>query len=89
MAMIVRRIATVLALFAVLVTASLALAPLPAAAQTGGQVPGQALGTTSDTDFWRQVRQGAQGQVSIPNPNAGVLIQSEGDNWRSVRNGPL
>lgn len=89
MVMIARRIATVIALFAVLTTASLALAPAPAAAQTGGQVPGQALGATSDSDFWRQVRQGAQGQVSIPNERAGVLIQSEGDNWRAVRNGPL
>jgi formate dehydrogenase subunit gamma len=30
-----------------------------------------------------------QGNVSIPNKQAGVLIQSEGENWRALRNGPL
>ena len=29
------------------------------------------------------------GSVSIPNAQAGQLIQSEGDNWRAVRNGPV
>jgi formate dehydrogenase subunit gamma len=58
-------------------------------AQEQGQVPGSALGNTSDTDFWRAVRQGEPGRVSIPNAQAGVLIQSEGDNWRAIRNGPL
>lgn len=60
-----------------------------ASAQQGGTVPGNALGATSDTDFWRAVRQGEQGSVSIPDARAGVLIQSEGDNWRAFRNGPL
>ncbi len=55
----------------------------------GGLVPGQALGSNSDSEIWRAVRQGQQGNVSIPDKQAGVLIQSEGDNWRAVRNGPL
>lgn len=55
----------------------------------GGNVPGDALGTSSDTDLWRAVRGGIQGNVSIPDKKAGQLIQSEGDNWRSFRNGPL
>jgi formate dehydrogenase subunit gamma len=54
-----------------------------------GNVPGESLGNTSDTQFWREIRRGMQGTVSIPNEQAGVLIQSEGDNWRAVRNGPL
>jgi len=54
-----------------------------------GGVPGQALGATSDAEFWRAIRQGMQGTVSIPNRQAGVLIQSEGDNWRAIRNGPM
>ncbi|UUX52022.1 formate dehydrogenase subunit gamma [Nisaea acidiphila] len=66
----------------------MALVP-EAAAQQAGQVPGNTLGTSSDSDFWRQVRQGQQGQVSIPDARAGVMIQSEGDNWRAFRNGPL
>ncbi len=55
----------------------------------GGQVPGAALGTSSDAQIWRAVRRGLQGKVSIPNKQAGVMIQSEGDNWRAWRNGPM
>ena len=55
----------------------------------GGQVPGAALGTNSDAQIWRAVRRGLQGNVSIPNKAAGVMIQSEGDNWRAWRNGPM
>jgi formate dehydrogenase subunit gamma len=69
--------------------ASAALAVPPAFAQEQGRVPGESLGNTSDPDFWRTIRQGNPGTVSAPNPAAGVLIQSEGDNWRAVRNGPL
>ena len=56
---------------------------------TGGQVPGNVLGSQADSDFWRAIRQGETGRVSIPDARAGQLIQSEGDNWRAVRNGPL
>lgn len=76
------------------VTAALAVSILPgleghALAQDAGAVPGESLGSTSDSEFWRQVRQGAQGTVSIPDKQAGVMIQSEGENWRNFRNGPL
>jgi len=55
----------------------------------GGAVPGNSLGASSDSEMWRAVRQGIQGNVSIPDKKAGVLVQSEGDNWRAFRNGPL
>ncbi len=55
----------------------------------GGQVPGNALGGSSDAEFWRAVRGGVQGTVSIPDKKAGTLVQSEGETWRSIRNGPL
>lgn len=87
--MIARRIATLLAVLTVLVSATVLLASGPTLAQTGGQVPGDTLGTASDADFWRQIRGGTSGQVSTPDSRAGVLIQSEGDNWRAVRNGPV
>lgn len=61
----------------------------PAVAQTKGQVPGQALGGISDAQFWRQIRHGVAGTVSIPDKQAAVLVQSEGDNWRAMRNGPI
>lgn len=56
---------------------------------TTGNVPGDALGNASDSELWRAVRQGVQGSVSIPDKKAGVLVQSEGDNWRAWRNGPV
>ena len=44
---------------------------------------------SSKSDGWRGVRTGTAGRVSIPDPQAGVLIQSEGEIWRSIRNGPV
>ena len=61
----------------------------PAAAQVEGKPPGSSLGSTSDSDLWRTLRRGFQGTVSFTDKQKGVAIQSEGDNWRAVRNGPL
>jgi formate dehydrogenase subunit gamma len=61
----------------------------PAAAQVKGNVPGRSLGNQSDSDIWRAMRWGVQGTVSIPDKKAGVVVQSEGENWRNLRNGPL
>ena len=61
----------------------------PAVAQTSGEVPGQALGLNSDADLWRFIREGNSGNISMQNELAAVMIQSEGDNWRAVRNGPV
>lgn len=60
-----------------------------ATSPTDGIVPGDALGNTSDSEVWRAVRRGTAGTVSIPNDNAGVLVQSAGENWRLIRNGPF
>ena len=56
---------------------------------TMGNVPGDSLGNESDSELWRAVRNGVQGNVSIPDKQAGVLVQSEGDIWRAWRNGPV
>ena len=40
-------------------------------------------------EFWRQARGGAAGYSAVSGPEAGVLIQSGGDVWRSVREGPV
>jgi formate dehydrogenase subunit gamma len=40
-------------------------------------------------DFWRQARQGQAGYSAVTGPEAGVLIQSGGDVWRAVREGPV
>jgi len=60
-----------------------------ALAQQAGEVPGQALGAANDAEFWRAIREGQEFTVSIPDKNAGVMIQSEGENWRNARNGPV
>ncbi len=56
---------------------------------TEGNVPGETLGNRSNAELWRAVRKGLKGTVSIPDKKAAQLVQSEGDNWRAVRNGPL
>lgn len=73
-----------------------ALAPMPALAPVGqalaqeeGAVPGGTLGSSSTSEMWRAIRQGEAGRVAIPDQQAGVMIQSGGDNWRAIRNGPL
>lgn len=66
-----------------------ALAPSPAFGQAAGGVPGNTLGTRSDAELWREIRGGSVGTVSIPNPQAGRMIQSAGESWRSIRNGPM
>ena len=60
-----------------------------ALAQQTGEVPGQSLGAASDAEFWRAVRQGQEFTVSIPDKKAAIMIQSEGENWRNARNGPV
>ncbi len=94
------RIGGLLAAFVVAVL--LSVAP-PALAQAGGQpnlppsgaagsgmpmVPTQQMGV-DESQMWSAIRRGVPGHVSIPNEKAAVLIQSEGELWRSVRNGPL
>ena len=66
----------------------------PASGDTGfsdpsvaGQVPGNALGATSDSELWRAVKSGTAGNVSIPDKNAGMLVQYEGQIWREIHNG--
>lgn len=66
----------------------------PASGDTGfsdpsvaGQVPGNALGSTSDSELWRAVKSGTTGNVSIPDKKAGMLVQYEGQIWREIHNG--
>ena len=58
-------------------------------AQQGGNVPGNALGSMSDAQMWRAIKGGIRGDVSIPDKQAGQLVQADGDAWRGFRNGPL
>ena len=78
----------ILALLAVLFCGATSL-PGDAVAQQSGAVPGDALGLNSDTDLWRFVRTGNAGSTQMKNELAAVMIQSEGDNYRAIRNGPI
>ncbi|NHA15944.1 formate dehydrogenase subunit gamma [Thioalkalivibrio sp. XN279] len=40
-------------------------------------------------DFWREARGGTSGYSAVVGPETGVLIQSGGDVWRAVREGPI
>ncbi|MCL4765222.1 MAG: formate dehydrogenase subunit gamma [Hyphomicrobiaceae bacterium] len=42
-----------------------------------------------DHEMWQKLRGGAEGKVSIPDSKAGQMIDSSGEAWRNVRNGPL
>ncbi len=59
--------------------------------QSAGERAGvsNTLGSNSQSDYWRNLRGGVRGTVSIPDKNAGVMVQSEGWHWMLVRNGPL
>jgi len=79
---------------AILSLAVLLLGGMPAAERLTGLASGahaqQAIpGDPGKSDVWRSIRQGERGYVSIPDKQAGVLIQSEGENWRAFCNGPL
>ncbi len=60
-----------------------------AAAQSQGNVPGNWSGNLSTTQLWGKLRGGLCGTVTIPNKQAACLVQSDGDTWRSFKNGPL
>jgi formate dehydrogenase subunit gamma len=83
-----RWIAFALAALALFATAP--ASPVLAQAQPP-QVQQSPMARTSATEaeIFRQIRQGQQGYVSIPDKKAGVLVQSEGETWRNLRNGPI
>ena len=60
---------------------------------TGGAVPGNVSGINSDADLWRFLRgkdvPNFDATVSIPNKQAAILVQSQGEDWRVFRKGPL
>ncbi len=46
-------------------------------------------GGNYNIEMWGDLRKGAQGTVSIPDKKAGILVDSSGETWRALRNGPL
>jgi formate dehydrogenase subunit gamma len=52
-------------------------------------VTGNARPSLPRADLWRDVRQGVIGRSTSHGPEAGLLVQSNGENFRLVQNGPL
>jgi formate dehydrogenase subunit gamma len=53
------------------------------------QVEQQQKQPGNNAPVWREVRSGEAFFTTIRTPEAGVLIQSEGNTWRQIRNGPV
>ncbi|HEX6268541.1 MAG TPA: formate dehydrogenase subunit gamma [Burkholderiales bacterium] len=43
----------------------------------------------NNAPVWREVRSGQQNTTTVQGPEAGVLVQSAGETWRQIRNGPV
>ncbi|MEO1142220.1 MAG: formate dehydrogenase subunit gamma, partial [Pseudomonadota bacterium] len=57
---------------------------------TSGDVPGGTTsGSSSDSELWRQIREGNTGNVVGQDKSGGIMIQSQGQEWREIRNGLL
>ena len=64
----------------------------PPASQKWGApatLPTTVLPQNSDPTVWGLIRHGSKGTVTIPNSRAGLLVQSQGQGWRSFRNDEL
>jgi len=53
------------------------------------QAADTAANSNPRANYWRAVRGGQEGYTSIKGQETNVLIQSEGENWRNLRNGPM
>lgn len=73
-----------------LAAACLAPGAAPAASEAAkAQQQQQQTQPLNNAPVWREVRSENSGFVSIKDPEAGVLIQTEGMTWRKLRNGPV
>ncbi|WP_295538757.1 formate dehydrogenase subunit gamma [uncultured Thiohalocapsa sp.] len=55
----------------------------------GGGATGFGEDPNPRSEFWREVRQGNAGYTAVKGKETGVLIQNGGENYRSLRNGPV
>ncbi len=69
----------------------LAFAGAPALAQSAAeeQVQRQQTQPLNNAPVWREVRSGEPAFTTVRGPETEVLIQSQGNTWRTVRNGPI
>jgi len=86
------RFARVQLVFAMLLTAlifSSAPVYLNSEVQAATQNATGTPGLKGSPDFWQKIREGESGTVAGGNPGSGQLIQSEGEDWTQMRNGPI
>ena len=60
----------------------------PGRPQARGQKPGGAAAHKAAA-YWRQVRSGDPGVTTVRGTETGVLVSSDGNTWRQIRNGPI
>ncbi|MCP5425788.1 MAG: formate dehydrogenase subunit gamma [Gammaproteobacteria bacterium] len=58
----------------------------PAQAQASSQTQ---EGSNERANYWRAVRDGVSGYTAVQGRETNVLIQNGGENWRSLRQGPI
>jgi len=79
----------------VLIAAGAMLLPLTAyvwtAAVQAQETSAQAddSGKNPRSEYWREVRDSDPGYTAVTGPEANILIQSRGETWRELRNGPV
>ena len=77
----------------VLAASGTALAQAPTGAPGGARADEQRVRTLeqpgNNAPVWREVRSGEEHYTSLPGREMGVLVQSSGDTWRRIRNGPI
>ncbi len=61
----------------------------PGRVDLGTPTQNAAPGSLPRADLWRNIRQGVVGRSTSRSPEAGMLVQADGENFRLVQNGPL
>ena len=60
-----------------------------AQAQQETQAQRQQVQPGNNAPVWREVRSGKEGFTTVTGRETGVLVQTEGQTWRELRNGPI
>ena len=93
----VQSIFGIVVVLSILIIGALSVQTAPAFSQISGPdkpVAGATPGGTNassaaQAEMWRQIRKGISGTVVGQDKSSGMLVQSDGQNWRMTRNGPL
>ena len=83
---ILQRVLWMVCVLGALLGGTTSVAAGPAAAEQAQRQQSQPL---NNAPVWREVRSGEQHVTNIKGVDTGVLIQSGGQTWRTLRNGPI